>query len=145
MNKKLVLILTLIVSFIVSISSVNAAQELTCNYKKGASIIGGQKLFKVTQSTNGTLKFYYGSDFEDITSDILGNKGTLENNEGQTNTGFDEKTKTLSYCPPCANKDNKTVQFSNPKSDGTCPNSFTALERDENNKDWKKICYYRLC
>ena len=118
--------------------------QLNCVYSEGKGLFGTQDAFKVTQSSTGALNFYYGSSFKDITGDILGRRGTLENNKNHSGTGFDEITKTLSYCPYCANKNTNTVQFDSPDSNGDCPSSFQPLERDQNNTNWKKTCTYFL-
>lgn len=141
MYKKIVLLLTFIVSFIVSINVVSAAQELTCTYDTG----GSQDELKITQESNGKISIYY--DGKDRTDDVL---DKLRNsNANGTNTGYNSSTNSFTSCPPCANALIKTldfwrkIEFKNYESNGKCYSSFQP-QKKSSDTNWKKICHYKL-
>lgn len=91
----------------------------------------GEKL-TIKQDLSGEIRPFY--DDNKIKS------FQFDNNE--TGTGYDKSTGKFNSCPQCAKLSGSNVAFSNYNDNGKCPNRYSPLK--SNDKNWKKICHYKL-
>lgn len=94
MKKRISLIFTFIISFVLLINNVNAAKELTCIYPHGNK----QYAVIFVQDSNGNQTYYQNSEVSDL-SDLNWEKIDVQKNH------YKYKTTTyatyLPHCPPC--------------------------------------------
>lgn len=137
MKKKLFLLTTFLISFIMFSNSVMAAQELTCTYEKvidtASSTMSYPKEYqkKITQDSNGNIKY-----FSWINETQQANPGYAWNQinakdadiDFDKTSVYDSKSKILIDCPPCIKKttSNEEFEFADLK-DGECPRPILGI------------------
>ena len=130
MKKKIILLTTFLISFVMFSNSAMAAKKLTCTYKKVSITKGGgvatwnidyQK--KISQDSKGNINYYYWVNEKDKNDSFYAWNRTKEADIDFSKTNvYDSKTKTLKDCPPCILKteNNREFKFSD-LEDGECP------------------------
>lgn len=151
MKKKLFLLTTFLISFIMFSNSAMAAQELTCTYKKVKEMemnydFEYQK--KITQDSNGNIKY-----FSWINETIRANPFYAWNQinakdadiDFDKTSVYDSKSKILIDCPPCIKKttSNEKFEFSDLNDKDKCKSGYLELESKENrvDSDFEPFCF----
>lgn len=135
MKKKILLVLTFIISFILYTNNVEAASELTCVYEKVNNILGGinwgvdQYAMKIVQFSDGTKKIYI--NLKDDKPDANSSNWILA-----SNANFDSETE-LTDCPKYMDyAKNKTVKFSHSASSGYANRIYTEETANDTHKSY---------
>ena len=135
MKKKILLILTFIISFILYTNNVEAASELTCIYEKLYNISAGvnwgvnQHAIKIVQFSDGTKKIYL--NLEEDKPDANSSNWVLA-----SNASFDSKSE-LTTCPQYMDYvNNKTVKFSNSANNGYANLIYTDSTANDTHKSY---------
>lgn len=149
MKKKIILLTTFLISFIIFTDNVEAAESLTCIYEKvsctsdaGSMSYTHKFQKKITQDSDGNIKFYSLKPESSSPSD--GGRNELFNEvkpssiSYKNTKAYDKSSKTLTKCPPCveytggkscANKVNNNFIFSDYKDakKKECPSKYEKL------------------
>lgn len=146
MKKRLLMISTFLLSFIILITNVNAAQELTCVYPDGTT----QYAVKLVQDKDGNLYTYKNSKTLDSDSSLWKeftmpkdkiNLTYILTDPNYTSKAaseyYDLENNVLTACPTCLNyetilhkKDLRIEAYSYKDSDKTCEPGFVKIHQD---------------
>lgn len=147
MKNKILMISTFFLSFVILISSVNAAQELTCTYEDASEpndSLGIVYKKRIIQYEDGTIKYQYFADSGIAVSHLYNWKNSDNPNTSFKDTSAYDKNSGLKECPQCVtwknnyNKpDNDKFHFKDANKEGNCNGEFldpkyAKLEKQEN-------------
>ena len=130
MKNKILMISTFFLSFVILISSVNAAQELTCTYEDASEpndSLGIVYKKRIIQYEDGTIKYQYFADSGIAVSHLYNWKNSDNPNTSFKDTSAYDKNSGLKECPQCVtwknnyNKpDNDKFHFKDANKEGNC-------------------------
>lgn len=143
MKKKLFLLFTFLISFVMFSSSVTAAQELTCIYESFTETSNSMMSYtfkyqkKISQDSNGNIKYFSLINQTQTANPFYAWQQIKSADIDFDKTSvYDSKSKILIDCPPCIKKttSNEEFEFADLK-DGECPNKYLELKSKENRVD----------
>lgn len=146
MKKKLFLLTTFLISFVMFSNNAMAAQELICTYEKfddASTNMMSYKLEyqkKITQDSNGNIKYFsWINETQQANPSYAWNQINAKDADidFDKTSVYDSKSKILIDCPPCIKKtkSNKEFTFSDLNDKDKCKSGYLELESKENRVD----------